>query len=322
MKAGKWLVVCVIALSPVMSVAVCAQGAAAISSGSEADGLTPVEKAYLEFEHTARESAGKPGRTSALARVYAERVRPFQSSEKLATLSRRDLDAALRAASSMAYYDPTPERVVDLRMDFAEVERRGKATPDQIMAVYEALYQARQFSEMAAFKNAHADADLPAPIASTAPIDLAARHTVLIVDDAHTVTPRAASLERGVNIVVISNPGCHFTQWAIEAIEQDPNMKALFAAHSTWVAPPDRNIDLAPFVAWSEKHPEAKIGLAGSEVGWPEVDVWQTPVFLYFKNGALVDEVVGWPREGNAAAVKAAWAKICNKSCSGGALPR
>jgi len=309
MKRIYWLLACgfLVPLAP-FGLAL-AESPPAQSNTLKDSELTAIEQSYLDLNRAAKDYIGKPDRARAVAQVYADHFRPLQNRASLGSLSDRDLNAMFRAAATMTFYDPVPERLSDLRMDLAQLEHRGIATSDQITTVYGALYQSRSFPDMAAFSKAHAEAGLPAAVTSTKPIDTTERHLVLDVNNSSTVTPRIIPLENGVQIVVISNPGCHFTQWAVQAIENDPDMRALMATHSTWVAPADPNIDLAHFVAWNAAHPEAQISLAGSHRSWPEVDIWQTPLFLYFKNGALVDEVVGWPREGNMAALKAAWAK-------------
>jgi hypothetical protein len=53
-------------------------------------------------------------------------------------------------------------------------------------------------------------------------------------------------------------------------------------------------------------HPIAPIALAGSRAAWPEVMNWRTPTFLFFRSGHLVQQVTGWPQDGNASALKQA----------------
>jgi hypothetical protein len=38
------------------------------------------------------------------------------------------------------------------------------------------------------------------------------------------------------------------------------------------------------------------------------------PVFIYLENGKMVEKVVGWPKEGNTAAIKAAWRRAQGSS--------
>jgi hypothetical protein len=271
--------------------------------------LTHVETDYLAFDRVSEAHVAKADRAAALAAFYDVHFRPLQVPPELVRQSDRDLAALFRAASTVAYYDPRSSRLDELQADLAQLERRKLSTPDQYRDVYGALYQARRFPEMAKFAATHADLGLSPAIEATEPVSPDQLHGLLNVISDHSVRPSVADLTHGTSLVVISNPGCHFTQYAVAAIEHDDDLKAIMSEHSVWIAPPDRNIDLNAFVSWNAAHPVARISLADSKVSWPEVDLWQTPVFLYFKDGKLVDRVIGWPKEGNAVAVKAAWAK-------------
>jgi hypothetical protein len=235
--------------------------------------------------------------------VYESKFRAFQSSAALRALSDRDAAAIFRATSTVGYYDPTPARLAEFRRDLAELERRSIATPDQIRDVYGAIYQVRAFDQMPPFVQSHTGLDLPHPIAITAPFDRAP-HGILEIADAEHVTPQYVELTHGHHLIVVAHPGCHYTQRAVAAIEHDPSLKAAIASHSTWIVPADRNPDLTPFVAWNHDHPEAAMSLVSARAAWPEVDVWQTPLFLYFEDGKLVDKIVGWPAEGNMEALR------------------
>lgn len=286
-------------------------------AAAENQNLTPAEQAYLAFAKIEQSHFGQDDQASILARAYDTRFTPMQSPHSLAQASDRDLAALFRASSSVSFYAPSPSHLSDLRHDFAELEKRGAATDEQRQDVFEALFQSRDLAEMQRFAASHRNAGLPPPVTSDLAFSPGQMHGLLSVTGPHTVHPSVAVMPSGPFVVVISHPGCHFTQHAVQAIEHDEALRAMIKDHSVWVAPADRNVDLSGFVAWNTAHPIAPIALAGSRDAWPEVRNWRTPTFLFFRNGHLVQQVTGWPQEGNAIALKQAWANIAGVNAGG-----
>jgi len=269
--------------------------------------LTRLESAYVEMSQVARKLAGSDERDAAVASIYTAKFETVEVPSVLMSLSDRDLQAAFRAASDASFYRPDGPAMNGLRNCYAELARRSIATQAQTRTVYEALFQARAFSDMSAFRDAHTADIVDAPVQVIGGESAAGLHRELSVIDARHLIVKNVRVGGNPTIVVISHPLCHFSRWAAEAIEADPELSSIFDAHSTWVAPADRNLSLQPFVDWKSAHPHNPIGLVGTNAGWPEVQSWQTPTFLFFRNGKLVATVIGWQREGNGAAIRAAW---------------
>ena len=194
-------------------------------------------------------------------------------------------------------------------LDLEALESRGAATPDERDAYYGALFQIRDFAGMRTYFEKHRSSGLGSPIDLRGSATAPGLHVVLAVVDHDTLSRTPVDLSQGFHIIVISHPICHFSQNAEKAISESADLRKLFNEKSTWVAPPNRDVELKKFVDWNKQHASTPIAIADAESGWPEVDVWQTPTFLFFKEGRVVARVIGWPKEGNEKALREAIAK-------------
>jgi len=80
----------------------------------------------------------------------------------------------------------------------------------------------------------------------------------------------------------------------------------LLARHALWVMPADAAIHSTVLKQLTIDYPAFRFGIAYGKRNWPMVDNWATPIFHIFKDGRLVDQVVGWPEGGRAEALRKA----------------
>lgn len=272
--------------------------------------LSPVEQHYIQLDKIIRDSSGKENQAKISSEAYERFFRSLQNSSNLEKANLDDLQALFMAAGAVDFYWPSDQHVADLRLDFMELSRRNAQTQEQTSTVYSALYQARKFSELNKFFSEHAASGLPPP-PHVSTISDSMEHSILRVSPDHNRLVRShADLDIGSHILVIGHPLCHFTQNAAKAIDKNLALKRIFKKDSVWVSPPDRNLDLSPFQEWNKKHPEFAMSIGFAKSSWPEVKVWQTPTFIFMKDGKVVDEVIGWPNEGNMDALDAGLTKI------------
>lgn len=274
------------------------------------DELTGWEKAYLELEKISRDNAGSEDRAHLISASYAKLFKSVASMD-LTKVTSRDLHAMFMAAASVDFYETTDAHLWDLRRVIAALEVRHEASAGEVDKFYAALFQGRKFDEMAAFYAKHKDAGLAKPIVYRgAPVG-DVRHAVLKVDPiGNEVSGSQVDLDKGARILVVAHPLCHFTQNAMAAIESDAALAKAFAPASIWVAPADRGVDLAPFQDWNKKHISTPMTIAYAGDGWPEVRIWQTPTFIFLKDGKVTGEVIGWPKEGNFEALRREMLKL------------
>lgn len=266
---------------------------------ADEDGVTARERSYIALDRVARESSGSDDRARLVSAAYSHGFGDVRAMD-LGAVTLRDLRTMFMAAASADFYDTTDAHLSDMRRVLEELERRHEAAAGEVNAFYSALFQGRKFDEMASFYAGHPEAGLSTPIRFHDAATAGDRHTVLdFAASKNVVSLRKVDLHHGTHVLVIAHPLCHFSRNATAAIESQSALQQVFAKHSVWISPPDRNADLSPFYDWNKSHSDMPISIAYGRAGWPEVRIWQTPTFIFIKDGKVVSEVVGWPREGN-----------------------
>ena len=284
--------------------------ALAASATSASDALTSWEKAQQQLEKVSRDNAGSEDRARRISATYAQLFGEVQSMDMAKTAS-RDLHAMFKAAASADFYDATDAHLADLRRVMTALDDRHEAASHEVETFYGALFQGRKFDEMATFFAKHKEAGLPDPIHYRGePMGDIPHATLTVSPIGDEVSGNKVDLAKGTHILVVAHPLCHFTQNAVAAIESDPTLQKVFERASVWISPPDRGVDIAPFQAWNKKHAETPIAIAYAGSAWPEVRIWQTPTFIFLKDGKVTGEVVGWPKEGNREALRQEMSKL------------
>lgn len=276
--------------------------------------LTTVTSAFsadlTEFENkVSHENLAEPNAIDKIVRAYNEQFFAAQSPSNLAKLSSRDVSALYRAAGTVEFYRPQSDYLAHMSMDLTELERRGESTDVERTRYYESLYQAREFGQMNNSFKDHPTDNLTAPIRLAYGSDRQGMHVVLSVVSKGLVLRRHVDLEYGAKILVIAQPLCHFTQYAMQFIEKHKDIKEIFAANSVWIAPADQNTNLTPFLLWNEQHREANTSIADRSESWPEVDRWATPTFIFLKDGKVISSLVGWAKADDGTALRSELAK-------------
>lgn len=125
-----------------------------------------------------------------------------------------------------------------MRLDLAEMRRRGTAREENYENVYEALVESRSFEQARALTKTHAFA--PAQAVPDVADDVVGDGptTLLVKDHGEKLERKPVGLRKGRLIVVVASPLCHFCQRAIRSIERDAVLRPLFRDHAVWMVPP------------------------------------------------------------------------------------
>ncbi|MDN5781325.1 MAG: hypothetical protein L0H23_04775 [Luteimonas sp.] len=243
-----------------------------------------------------------------LAEFYRARFSGLQAPDIRAAMSDEDLRALTLAAQLAVFYHHDDDILDDAMADLRMLEDRGAARPGDIHATYALLVAGRRFEQARHFLAAHPDLDEPEPprlLGLRADVSGAAEMRVGEVEGTLVWAP--VDLTQLPRILVIGHPSCHFTQDAAHAIEADPALRNLFAAHAKWLAPQDTGTDFTVFRRWNTEHPDLPITIAYRAAGFPMIDHWATPTFYFVDHGRVVSKVIGWPRGGRREEILAAY---------------
>lgn len=184
----------------------------------------------------------------------------------------------------------------DVVLEFHELEHRHIATQSNVQEMYISYIEARMFQDARRFAGQHPKADLsPVPGFKQARALPAGVPTELVVSTTkREMVRQPVYLDRGARIVVVATPECHFARHGLLAINADFQLKSVFGKYAVWLAPGYYGLDFDTYQKWNRQHPEEQIGIAYRRSEWPMITYWALPTFYFFKNGKLVEQLIGW----------------------------
>jgi hypothetical protein len=234
-----------------------------------------------------------------LAEFYRARFAGLQAPDVRAAMSDEDLRALTLAAQLAVFYHDDDDILDDVITDLRLLEDRGAALPGDIRATYELLVAGRRFEQARHFLAVHQGlGEAEPPLLLGLRPDVKGAAEMRVGEAEGTLVWAPVDVARLPRILVIGHPLCHFTQDAARAIEADPELRALFAAHAKWLAPQDTGTDFTVFRRWNTEHPDLPITIAYRGAGFPMIDDWSTPTFYFMDQGRVVSQVAGWPQGG------------------------
>lgn len=267
------------------------------------------------------ESTAGGGTAQHAHREYHQRFSGYQNVAALGHLQDVDVHILFNLARDADFLDGENVSLQrDMTLDFAELERRHIASQSDVQNMYVSYVSARNFSEARRFAAQHPKADLPVlpEIVQAGTLPQGMPTELVISADKREMDHRAVDLSRGVKIVVVATPECHFARHGLGAIDDDPKLSAAFGKYAVWLAPGYGGLEFDVYQNWDRGHPNEQIGIAYLRSEWPMIDSWDFPTFYFFKNGRLITKLVGWPTgaevrypdSGSVAALKTALKKL------------
>ncbi|MET0328047.1 MAG: hypothetical protein ABW163_04680 [Luteimonas sp.] len=212
-----------------------------------------------------------------------------------------DLRLLQRAAVERATAVPDGARIDRAVALHARLQSQGLAMRNDHRDLQQALLRNGRIDQARSFTASLPDAGLPpVPIFDTAhPLaDGAVGIWTIDTDDNAVPTLRLGAIDLGTRIVIVSSPGCGFSNAAAAAIPDDPELGPVFAQYATWLIAPTAVAEASTLRAWNRRHPATPIRIAADASQWP-MDFDTTPQFLVFREGALVARLGRWQRDGS-----------------------
>lgn len=224
----------------------------------------------------------------------------------LNNVKKSELIDLFKAAAKATFYSSDKKYALDMLRIFQALEVFGVPNKAVIAKLYDALLVTRliddakklgqkyPFAVTEPLPHFRTDRDIPDGSATEWVVSQASR----------TLTRRVVSLEKGAQVIVLSHPFCHFSRNAHEAITADSGLMKVMQPHTKWLVPQSPGFVFDPIQKWNAQHQDAAMTIAYSRKEWPSIKEWSTPVFYFYKDGALVTSFLGWPKEGNMSQLK------------------
>ncbi|MET0857704.1 MAG: hypothetical protein ABWY27_13200, partial [Telluria sp.] len=255
-------------------------------------------------------NAGTPLGTAELARYYNTTFAAYLQPNALS--SRRDADLLLLfdVAGQLVATSGDEPALGQMRAIHAEFKRRGidtRRTLDDAMV--DALLAGRRFGEARAVADAH-----PPPGRASIPRDIDAlgagfrgRSLYRFDAAANTLERHAMAPMHGIQVVLVVDAGCHFSEDALQAIGSNGALFERLGSAGLLVMTPPRSPVRTRFMAdWNAKYPQLALRAPFNAEEWADVDVIGVPTFFIFDNGRVRATISGWPgQEQNAVLLRA-----------------
>ncbi|MGH8427590.1 MAG: hypothetical protein ACRES7_06370 [Gammaproteobacteria bacterium] len=250
---------------------------------------------------------------SPAGREYEKLFASDQKEDKIRSYDESDVRLLLRAAGMAAFATREAEYSRDMVLDLNELERRHAAVLPDYRQTYEALINTRLFAAAQKFYAAHPSAARTPPpdYLDEAGVVEPGTPTVLMVSTTQReVIRRPVALDASAQVVILTDPQCHFCAYFLDALQSRPQLRRLLEEHALWITPPSGVLDFDTLQQWDRAHPAERIDIMYRLQEWPMVKDLAAPTFYFLQNGSLVTTVVGWPRNGNFEKLQAALKKI------------
>lgn len=226
----------------------------------------------------------------------------------LSRLPASDLVVLFDAAALASWNGRGPVAFEQLMQVYGELQARGidtRRTLDD--TVLDQLLAAREFAQAKAFAAAKPHLKHHTIPAVHDPLGqgFAGRSVYRYDAAARSLTREALPRPSGFELVMVVDAGCGFSTMALEALQGDAELRArLLKANLTLVTPPRSSIAYRFVDEWNAANPALPMRIPYNVREWQAVDVAGVPQFFLLKDGKVVAQRTGWPREGNKAALR------------------
>lgn len=213
------------------------------------------------------------------------------------TRSDRELVYLFRATELIASDAPSAEDAPHLQAIVNAMARRGIARAQDYLRVLNSLLLTRDFTGAREFASLHPQQGLqPVPEFRDRISDATNAPTLWMPVSASDALERTPWDLAPTQILVIA--GCHFSRDAAEDIARDPVLGPAFKSHAHWLMLPPGQEDPDSVREWNRSFPDAPALQIVDRSEWSLLPAgWRMPTFLVVRNGKVVEQIIGWPRD-------------------------
>lgn len=222
----------------------------------------------------------------------------------LEALSSADLYDIFDLIRHVNFYYQDPRLVKAMELIVLARQRRGDIVSNLLTSLHKAYIRGRAITEARQLEKRYPELQFT----ETLPLikNISAERGFLELDDnRQSILYRKFEFGPNGHVVVVSSPMCspskRFLSW-LNALNREM-YKAIFSRFATFVSPPGDYLHIESYHAANKEIAPIKLHYIYNKDQWPEIQLWNTPVFYFFYDGKLVSQLIGWPEEGREVAL-------------------
>jgi hypothetical protein len=260
---------------------------------------TPTKGILFDVVHQVRtlnHEIDDPDRKLARMEEVFANVLDLVDGTQIENLSDPDVEDFFEASMLLAGYSNAPNHVRQMRHAYNELERRGSSSRGQGKRMRDQYVAARMIEDAIAFAFERPDLDLKRIPRFVEPASPQSRPRLWqLAANGSSLESHTFQMDRDAAVVVVASPWCSFSNAASIAIANDSELSMLMAQHSTWVLAQMSVPDFEDIRKWNETFPGRPLQMVDRNADWPDINLWETPVFYFYRDGGIVSTVTGWP---------------------------
>jgi hypothetical protein len=216
----------------------------------------------------------------------------IQASELMST---EDVRRVFLAARVILLHAHEERYLRDMQAMFDVLVSRGAATGLDARELYAAMVLLRRFEAAKRLAESHRiDIKSRLPTLRTLPEVQSPRYRVMAATSLDNLEIRHWAPPAGRSIVVVAGPDCARSRKAVMDITADADLAPIFENRSIWLAPPTLSADTGRTMDWLREGAQSNRFAVFAEEDWPDIDMYETPVFFVMEDGVVKKTIRGW----------------------------
>ena len=221
-------------------------------------------------------------------------------SRDLDSLSDDEVRVYKSAAFTAAFYTKRPRYLYPQVAAFEVLEGRAAVIEDDVRNLQRGYVLARDFEQADALQRRYPSPGLQV-IPTMEAAETGSTPNALILTPDRTLKPVEVDLASGDRLVALVHPHCAFSRQAMVDLTSD--REAGLPWETLWVIPFAPNLAADAIHEWQQAHPDVRFHIPSRFDDWSFLQQGEHPVFYRINDGKAVGRVVGWPADGNLAAL-------------------
>lgn len=232
------------------------------------------------------------------SQLYESCISVHLTTDLTKSLNSAELHRLYLAIYTVAFYTNNPNHLKYLRLILSEKTSRGENVDGFLQNLFRRYVSSRQFKLAANLTQKYPKVKFPNLPHIGVDHSIKGRSLLHLNNSGTKLKHKPFVLQDGGHVVVVSSAICNPSKRFFNWLDSKVKLKNIFSTHSTWITPAMSDFYLNQTIEHNAKNPSFEMKYSYSEVDWAEISYWGTPTLYFYKDGLLISQLVGWPKEG------------------------